>query len=1219
MKSIASNIVVTLFLCLAMLIVPTTSFAANLYVSADGSGTACSETTPCSLGTANQQAVAGDRVLLRSGIYKTGIAPANSGNSETQRIIYESAPGHKARVDFGYALTGWQKVSGTDGVNAIYRTNAPSEKNRLVWIDDYDVYGRNTGLWRRDVFENRHVLPCDCIQRPGDYYISGGHIYLQTPDKDNPNNHKLIGADKTQYHIKLEGRSYITVRNMEFFHGDRISDANNAHYITLENNHFKNFRNTGMTINNSSSYWIIRGNYFQGIGGINTHAGDVIWIGSQSGPDKKTSAHHILIEDNVFRYSGHNAISTQYSAHHNVIRHNDFDLAWGKLTQGNGSFETWEHNLIRGSARASELRLQHRADHGTHSFAHKGTIYRFNKTWQNANGLAISQNRGHHAYGGVAYHNVIYGNIGDQHSSSGVHVPKSTTRGWHLVNNIIANCQRTTAIGKTANHNCVSFSKWNNSTDMRNINPRIENNIIFSDQSSSVWNGDTVANAQNRFPHFFRNNLQTAPLFVNPTADNPDFRLQAGSPAIDAGRFLTFTTNSGNNEKVVKVENAYFFMDGYGIVDGDMIKIGDNEPVRIESINYRSQELTLENALSWWNEGDGVSFDYKGRAPDIGLHEYGLAQKVLAANDDRYEITMNSSPVVHNILDNDLGEGLIIATLDQGIGGSAIIGDSNDCSDGAQRCVLFTVNGSFAGEATYTYTVEDYDGDQAQAVVTVFVKEAVPPAVFETIAFEAEAYSYKAAGESHQWEEVLFFDASSSNAMQAQDDLGASNPNNYVGISPRLDYVFSDIPTGNYYVWVRGHAQDSFSNDSVHVGAGGMANTDSEAIEFDGADQWMWSNTRRLDRGRATITVAEGELRLNLWMREDGVIIDKIVLTQNPDFVPTGLGPDASIPEVRDNDLRDTDTAGNLLNNPNFETGDKTSWTGKGHVVNHNQFEGNYAVELKGNPDGWRDVRQEIPVSKGTRYRFSGQLKVGGITQGSYQFQVRWFNAEGKEIRGTRHNFGVTRANTSYKHHKVELDAPATAVKSRLMLQASKAGGYAYYDAISIAIVDPNNPVSNNIEEENELPQRANLLNNAGFETGKKNGWSGSGNISNEARSGNYAFKLKGDPNRWRSLRQDVPVTANTWYNFSGYLSVSDISKGHYLFQVRWYDSNNKEISRARKNFGHSQSTTAYKYHSIELISPENAVKSRLILQAIRTDGEAYYDDLSVEAGSTIH
>jgi len=54
---------------------------------------------------------------------------------------------------------------------------------------------------------------------------------------------------------------------------------------------------------------------------------------------------------------------------------------------------------------------------------------------------------------------------------------------------------------------------------------------------------------------------------------------------------------------------------------------------------------------------------------------------------------------------------------------------------------------------------------------------------------------------------------------------------------------------------------------------------------------WHWSNSTR-DNARATLSVPTSGLHaLNLWMREDGLYIDKIVVTTDPDYVPTGTGP----------------------------------------------------------------------------------------------------------------------------------------------------------------------------------------------------------------------------------------------------------------------------------------------------------------------------------------
>src|SRR3989304_968418 len=50
-----------------------------------------------------------------------------------------------------------------------------------------------------------------------------------------------------------------------------------------------------------------------------------------------------------------------------------------------------------------------------------------------------------------------------------------------------------------------------------------------------------------------------------------------------------------------------------------------------------------------------------------------------------------------------------------------------------------------------------------------------------------------------------------------------------------------------------------------------------------------------MEGGRSTIDVTEvGVHTLNAYMREDGLAFDKILLTTNPDYTPTGFGPTES-------------------------------------------------------------------------------------------------------------------------------------------------------------------------------------------------------------------------------------------------------------------------------------------------------------------------------------
>jgi hypothetical protein len=103
-----------------------------------------------------------------------------------------------------------------------------------------------------------------------------------------------------------------------------------------------------------------------------------------------------------------------------------------------------------------------------------------------------------------------------------------------------------------------------------------------------------------------------------------DFHLQSTSPAIDMGVFLTATTAAGAG-KVIPVADASYFIDGYGIVDGDVLQLqGQTKTARIVSIDYAANRITVDSSLTW-TSNLGVGLAYSGSAPDIGAYEYSAA------------------------------------------------------------------------------------------------------------------------------------------------------------------------------------------------------------------------------------------------------------------------------------------------------------------------------------------------------------------------------------------------------------------------------------------------------------------------------------------------------------------------------------------------------------------------------------------------------------------
>jgi len=109
--------------------------------------------------------------------------------------------------------------------------------------------------------------------------------------------------------------------------------------------------------------------------------------------------------------------------------------------------------------------------------------------------------------------------------------------------------------------------------------------------------------------------------------------------------------------------------------------------------------------------------------------------------------------------------------------------------------------------------------------------------------------------------------------------------------SPRLDYQVNIATPGTYYVWVLGSSTTT-SSDSVHIGLNGTQYQDSDRISrFITSDgSYIWSNYT-MDSSVATINIAKAGLHtLNLWLREDGFDVDKIVLTRSSQYKPVDDG-----------------------------------------------------------------------------------------------------------------------------------------------------------------------------------------------------------------------------------------------------------------------------------------------------------------------------------------
>ena len=167
------------------------------------------------------------------------------------------------------------------------------------------------------------------------------------------------------------------------------------------------------------------------------------------------------------------------------------------------------------------------------------------------------------------------------------------------------------------------------------------------------------------YPWGFANNIEKDPQFVAPAPkpavlmtenfDTDNYRLTAGSPAINAGADLTTVIKAGVNVTKVYVEDARYFCDGFGLIQGDPVKIGRNAIARIVKADYENNELTLSKPVTV-KAGDAVNLPYNGTSPDIGAYQYTATPEILV---DTYEVKKNILTLM-GVISSDWGNQVLV-------------------------------------------------------------------------------------------------------------------------------------------------------------------------------------------------------------------------------------------------------------------------------------------------------------------------------------------------------------------------------------------------------------------------------------------------------------------------------------------------------------------------------------------------------------------------------
>lgn len=534
--------------------------AADYYVSASGGSGAGSKDDPWSLSHANAQLKAGDTAILRGGTYTNDrIAPSRSGTSDSNRITYVAHPG-------------------------------------------------------------------------------------ETP--------KFRPKSKMSSPFALKSRSYITIDGIDFDGGGIYKDSKYDNWIHYDNTSHTILRNSRLVhskgysafrFQNKSSYNQIIDNYIDYNGTWNVKpwnnayddSGSMMWIYAGN--------NHNLIQGNTIKRSGHDLGIIQGS--YNVIRYNYYDNYWE--TYKGSSFKFKNASIASGDRvgnRTISLKEGKRNVVEYNIFANVGEsvddsgvgIMKVGGTEQivrrnifmngTAKGEGIASSVGSSST--IIQDNRIYNNtfykIGGPAFWINSYASKwAAPKGNVFKNNIIYQArlkETSSSMGVDVSFD-KSLLKYHGNAFLGNS---VAHNCIANDSGAPLIHAatkgpDKLTSYEADHPDVFFGNIQQPPYFVS---DNPvkreDFSLSPSSPCLDAAGDLTTTISSGSG-KTVKVADASFFTDGNGVMDGDMILVG-NEQVMVKSVDTGANQITIDRSISW-SGNEAVNLAVLDKKPDIGAVE----------------------------------------------------------------------------------------------------------------------------------------------------------------------------------------------------------------------------------------------------------------------------------------------------------------------------------------------------------------------------------------------------------------------------------------------------------------------------------------------------------------------------------------------------------------------------------------------------------------------
>jgi hypothetical protein len=447
----------------------------------------------------------------------------------------------------------------------------------------------------------------------------------------------------TNIAISAQGKSYLTFDGITANHNKVFADLRTATNVWLLNSTLINSSDStggwpvGVLMYTNSRYNRIK-NCIIGNSGYmtsNDDIGGLINIGSWE--NATDSSGFNLLEGNTFYHGGHHIM--EIASKYNIIRNNTFhNENWTPCTRSSTGNICGNRDIIIED------------DYGDNYWnVLEGNRIAFSgASIDDATGGSGLSVRGPHT---IVRNNLVYCNAGPGVSfyadGSGTYDPRYA----HVFHNTFYKNGISPLSQSDFRYTfgLLFDNVAGNSPAIPIVSTAIKNNLFYQNTGGDIYfyytnialqtvSGNCYAKASNNstpIQQLAENTVSAAdPLFTNvgSPADvsgvmNFDFHLKQGSPAIDKGVFLTTTAGNGSGIMITVVDAGYF-VDGYGITDGDLIQLqGQAETARVVKVDYSSNTITVDKSLAW-TSGMGVAFAYSGTAPDAGAFEYAIGGSV---------------------------------------------------------------------------------------------------------------------------------------------------------------------------------------------------------------------------------------------------------------------------------------------------------------------------------------------------------------------------------------------------------------------------------------------------------------------------------------------------------------------------------------------------------------------------------------------------------------